>query len=154
MLTRTLQMERLRMISGLVLKYLNGECFVIRRRYKLALPASSKFTLTKPTVVLRCNIVFPVFNQFVMGLFVFVRLCSFSTLTCASWVRSITSTQLLFLTAKTHNSMRLEQLNQSQCIELTIPKRFWLSEHWRPALQGRRGDVLFQRSQNHSQTRV
>ena len=36
------------MISGLVLKYLNGECFVIRRGYETALPASSKFTLTKP----------------------------------------------------------------------------------------------------------
>ena len=26
----------------------NGECFVIRRGYKVALPASSKFTLTVP----------------------------------------------------------------------------------------------------------
>jgi len=29
----------------------NGECFVIRHRYKLALPASSKFNLTEPTRV-------------------------------------------------------------------------------------------------------
>ena len=32
--------------SGLVLKWLNGECFVIRRHYKSALPYSSQFTLT------------------------------------------------------------------------------------------------------------
>ena len=37
------------MTSGLVLKQRNGECFVIRHGYKLALPASSKFTLTVPT---------------------------------------------------------------------------------------------------------
>ena len=30
------------------LKYQNGECFVIQGHYKLALPASSKFTLTVP----------------------------------------------------------------------------------------------------------
>ena len=36
------------MTSWLVLKSRNGECFVIRHGYKLALPASSKFTLTKP----------------------------------------------------------------------------------------------------------
>jgi hypothetical protein len=29
------------MISGLVLKYLNGECFVIRRGYETTLPVSS-----------------------------------------------------------------------------------------------------------------
>ena len=38
------------MISGLVLKYLNGECFVIRRGYETTLPVSSSFCLTVPTV--------------------------------------------------------------------------------------------------------
>ena len=38
------------MISGLVLKYLNGECFVIRRGYETARPVSSSFCLTVPTV--------------------------------------------------------------------------------------------------------
>ncbi|MDB0044809.1 hypothetical protein N9F03_05815, partial [Planktomarina temperata] len=37
-----------RMISGLVLKYLNGECFVIRRGYETTLPVSSSFCLTVP----------------------------------------------------------------------------------------------------------
>ena len=37
-----------RMISGLVLKYLNGECFVIRRGYETALHSSSSFCLTVP----------------------------------------------------------------------------------------------------------
>ena len=36
------------MISGLVLKYLNGECFVIRRGYETTLPVSSSFCLTGP----------------------------------------------------------------------------------------------------------
>jgi len=36
------------MISGLVLKYLNGECFVIRRGYETARPVSSSFCLTAP----------------------------------------------------------------------------------------------------------
>jgi hypothetical protein len=36
------------MISGLVLKYLNGEYFVMRRGYETALPASSSFCLTEP----------------------------------------------------------------------------------------------------------
>ncbi|MDA9291667.1 hypothetical protein N9P99_00265 [Planktomarina temperata] len=36
------------MISGLVLKYLNGECFVIRRGYETARPVSSSFCLTVP----------------------------------------------------------------------------------------------------------
>ena len=36
------------MISGLVLKYLNGECFVIRRGYETTLPVSSSFCLTVP----------------------------------------------------------------------------------------------------------
>jgi len=31
------------MISGLILKYLNGECFVIRPGYETARPASSSF---------------------------------------------------------------------------------------------------------------
>ena len=34
------------MISGLVLKYLNGECFVIRGFYKYTLLASTEFNLT------------------------------------------------------------------------------------------------------------
>ena len=38
-----------RMISGLVLKYLNGECFVIRRGYETTLPVSSSFCLTVPS---------------------------------------------------------------------------------------------------------
>jgi len=36
------------MISGLVLKYLNGECFVIRRGYETTLPTSTEFNLTVP----------------------------------------------------------------------------------------------------------
>jgi hypothetical protein len=36
------------MISGLVLKYLNGECFVIRKGYETTLPVSSSFYLTVP----------------------------------------------------------------------------------------------------------
>ena len=35
---RTYSITAKRMISGLVLKYLNGECFVIRRGYETALP--------------------------------------------------------------------------------------------------------------------
>jgi len=40
------------MISGLVLKYLNGECFVIRRGYETARSVSSSFCLTVPNPVL------------------------------------------------------------------------------------------------------
>ena len=40
------------MISGLVLKYLNGECFVICGFYKYTLLASSKFTLTVPAEIM------------------------------------------------------------------------------------------------------
>ena len=36
------------MISELVLKYLNGECFVIRRGYETARPVSSSVCLTVP----------------------------------------------------------------------------------------------------------
>ena len=36
------------MISGLVLKYLKGKCFVIRRGYETARPVSSSFCLTVP----------------------------------------------------------------------------------------------------------
>jgi hypothetical protein len=36
------------MISGIVLKYLNGECFVIRPGYETALYGSSSFCLTVP----------------------------------------------------------------------------------------------------------
>jgi integrase/recombinase XerD len=39
------------MISGLVLKYLNGECFVICRCYKYSLLASTKFNLTVPDYI-------------------------------------------------------------------------------------------------------
>ena len=38
-----------RMISGLVLKYLNGECFVIWRGYETTLLASTEFNLTVPS---------------------------------------------------------------------------------------------------------
>ncbi|MEN8919787.1 MAG: hypothetical protein ABF254_14460, partial [Octadecabacter sp.] len=38
-----------RMISGLVLKYLNGECFVIRQAYETTLPVSTSFCLTVPS---------------------------------------------------------------------------------------------------------
>jgi hypothetical protein len=41
-----------RMISGLVLKYPNGECFVIRRGYGTAHPVSSSFYLTIPCELL------------------------------------------------------------------------------------------------------
>ena len=37
------------MISGLVLKCLSGECFVISGCYKYTLPASTKFNLTVPS---------------------------------------------------------------------------------------------------------
>ena len=40
-----------RMISGLVLKYLNGECFHIGRGYETAQHASSSFCLTIPSNV-------------------------------------------------------------------------------------------------------
>ena len=36
------------MISGLVLKYLNGECFGIRRGYESTVRVSSSFWLTVP----------------------------------------------------------------------------------------------------------
>jgi len=39
------------MISGLVLKYLNGECFVICGFYKYTLLASTEFNLTVPYCV-------------------------------------------------------------------------------------------------------
>jgi hypothetical protein len=39
------------MISGLVLKYLNGECFVICGFYKYTLLASTEFNLTVPSLV-------------------------------------------------------------------------------------------------------
>ena len=47
-----------RMISGLVLKYLNGECFVIRRGYETALPRlkldlSDSAVLSPPLVAMR-----------------------------------------------------------------------------------------------------
>jgi len=39
------------MISGLVLKYLNWECFVICGFYKYSLLASTEFNLTVPSYV-------------------------------------------------------------------------------------------------------
>jgi hypothetical protein len=45
---RTYNITAKRMISGLVLKYLNGECFVIRRGYETTLLASTEFNLTVP----------------------------------------------------------------------------------------------------------
>jgi len=39
-----------RMISGLVLNYLNGECFVICEFYKYTLLASTEFNLTVPNL--------------------------------------------------------------------------------------------------------
>ena len=41
-----------RMISGLVLKDLNVEFFVIRQGYETALPASTEFNLTVPPTML------------------------------------------------------------------------------------------------------
>ena len=49
---RTYSITAKRMISGLVLKYLNGECFVIRRSYETARSVSSSFCLTVPTFVI------------------------------------------------------------------------------------------------------
>ena len=49
---RTYSITAKRMISGHVLKYLNGECFVIRRGYETTLPVSSSFCLTVPIVFL------------------------------------------------------------------------------------------------------
>ena len=46
---RTYSITAKRMISGLVLKYLNGECFVIRGFYKYTRLASTEFTLTVPS---------------------------------------------------------------------------------------------------------
>ena len=46
---RTYNITVRRMISGLVLKYLNGECFVICGFYKYTLLASTEFNLTVPT---------------------------------------------------------------------------------------------------------
>ena len=44
------------MISGLVLKYLNGECFLIRRAYETTLPVSSSFCLTVPDGVIMSEV--------------------------------------------------------------------------------------------------
>ena len=46
---RTYSITAKRMISGLVLKYLNGECFVIRGCYETPCSVSSSFCLTVPT---------------------------------------------------------------------------------------------------------
>ena len=43
------------MISGLVLKYLNGECFVIWGFYKYTLLASTEFNLTVPLMHFWCQ---------------------------------------------------------------------------------------------------
>ena len=45
---RTYSITAKRIISGLVLKYLNGECFVIWGFYKYTLLASTEFNLTVP----------------------------------------------------------------------------------------------------------
>jgi len=39
------------MISGLVLKDLNGECFVIQTGYEVALPTSGMLNLTVPNII-------------------------------------------------------------------------------------------------------
>ena len=44
------------MVSGLVLKYLNGECFVIRGFYKYTRLASTEFNLTVPSNGMRLSI--------------------------------------------------------------------------------------------------
>ena len=49
---RTYSITAKRMISGLVLKYLNGERFVICGFYKYTLLASTEFNLTVPQVQL------------------------------------------------------------------------------------------------------
>ena len=48
---RTQSITAKRMISGLVLKYLNGKCFVIRGFYKYTLLASTEFNLTVPSIL-------------------------------------------------------------------------------------------------------
>jgi len=50
---RTESITAKRMISGLVLKYLNGKCFVIRQAYETTLRASTEFNLTVPVRVLK-----------------------------------------------------------------------------------------------------
>ena len=50
---RTYSITAKRMISGLVLKYLNGAHFIIRRGYETARPVSSSFCLTVPPVRLK-----------------------------------------------------------------------------------------------------
>ena len=58
---RTYSITAKRMISGLVLKYLNGERFVIQGRYKVALPALSIFSQAVPFLgLLHRGIVSPV----------------------------------------------------------------------------------------------
>ena len=52
---RTYNITVRRMISGLVLKYLNGECFVICGCYKYTLLASTEFNLTVPGEGLLCK---------------------------------------------------------------------------------------------------
>ena len=47
-MARTYSITAKRMISELVLKYLNRECFVIRRGHETACPVSSSFCLTVP----------------------------------------------------------------------------------------------------------
>ena len=53
-LKRTYIITTRRMISGLVLKYLNGECFLIRRADETTLPVSSSFCLTVPSRTYEC----------------------------------------------------------------------------------------------------
>ena len=54
---RTYNITAKRMISGLVLKYLNGECFVICGFYKYTLPSSTEFNLTVPVSPMRGQII-------------------------------------------------------------------------------------------------
>jgi hypothetical protein len=56
---RTYNITAKRMISGLVLKYLNGECFVIRQAYETTLLASTEFNLTVPSsCILAWSVIF------------------------------------------------------------------------------------------------
>jgi len=48
---RTYIITARRMISGLDLKYRKGECLIMRGGYKTALPASSRFSLTRPPYI-------------------------------------------------------------------------------------------------------
>ena len=55
---RTYSITARRMISGLVLRYLNGARFVIRRGYETARPVSSSFCLTVPLLMVTVERIF------------------------------------------------------------------------------------------------